>query len=320
MFMRLSLCLGLAALALFAASDDDGPAHLATSAVLGSAWTLSDVVSGTYARPQEQRRKVKAERVAQKPAKASRKKTATTIKVAQAKRGPKRNFADGYRTVCVRLCDGYYFPVSAAASPGEFQRDEATCRASCASPAKLFVYRNKDGSSETMTDLTGMPYDALATAYQYRVSYNSACTCSPAPWTEAAANRHRLYAMDEAAAAGDLAASLARTPLAAAVRSEESAARARSGADLVVASVPHLKSMSDIQRSLTRKAVERTRLAARRAPPPVRVAAVRAVKPRQIRTVRAAGTAPPVVRRVRVVERPRPVRVSDSRSVILVHR
>lgn len=318
--MRLSVFFGLAALILLAASDDNGPAHRATSAVLGSAWTLSDVVSGTYTRPHEQRGKVKAERVAQKPAKMNRKKPAAVTKVAQApKRGKRRNLADGYRTVCVRLCDGYYFPVSAAAAPGEFQRDEATCRASCASPAKLFVYRNKDGSSETMTDLTGMPYGALATAYQYRVSYDAACTCSPAPWTETAANRHRLYAMDDAAAAGDLAADLARVPLSVAIRAEEGAARARSGADLVVASVPHLKSMSEIQRSLTRKAIERTRLAARKARN-VRVAAVRPVNARQIRTARAVVAAPPVVRRVRVTERPRSIRLSDSRTVILVHR
>ncbi len=39
-----------------------------------------------------------------------------------------RDLNGGYRTLCVRLCDGFYFPISAAAQPGEFARDEETCQ------------------------------------------------------------------------------------------------------------------------------------------------------------------------------------------------
>ena len=45
-----------------------------------------------------------------------------------------------YRTMCVRLCDGYYFPVSAATTKGRFQRDEQTCRSQCQAPTKLYYY------------------------------------------------------------------------------------------------------------------------------------------------------------------------------------
>src|SRR4030081_1059748 len=48
-----------------------------------------------------------------------------------------------YRTVCVRSCDGAYFPISFATVPGRFPDDERTCRALCpAAEASLFTYRN----------------------------------------------------------------------------------------------------------------------------------------------------------------------------------
>jgi hypothetical protein len=315
---RLSCLLALAAAALFWVSIQPEPARVATQAVLGSAWTLSDLVSGTYARPREAvRRKAKVQRVADTRKRARKaRKAETRLARSRMKRPPMRNLASGYRTLCVRLCDGYYFPISAAATPGEFQRDEAKCQSSCSSPAKLFVYGNKGGSPETMTDLEGMPYGTLANAFQYRVSYEASCTCSPAPWTEEAANRHRLYALNEAAAAGDHAAEIARIPVAAAVEAGERAARARTGADLVVASVPQMKAIADARRGgVTRRVAERTPVATRKARV-IRTAAAQPARPRVLRS----GTAFPAPRTVRVVQRARPVRFSETRGLIYVMR
>src|SRR3977135_272378 len=48
-----------------------------------------------------------------------------------------------YRTVCVRTCDGGYFPISFAAYPARFPDDERTGKALCpAAEATLFTYRN----------------------------------------------------------------------------------------------------------------------------------------------------------------------------------
>src|SRR6266702_1193501 len=48
-----------------------------------------------------------------------------------------------FRTVCVRTCDGAYFPVSFATYQARFQDDEKTCKALCpATEASLFAYRN----------------------------------------------------------------------------------------------------------------------------------------------------------------------------------
>src|SRR5262245_22590239 len=38
---------------------------------------------------------------------------------------------DTYRTVCVRTCDGYYFPISYSTTPASFPNDEQVCQRMC---------------------------------------------------------------------------------------------------------------------------------------------------------------------------------------------
>jgi hypothetical protein len=106
-----------------------------------------------------------------------------------------------YRTLCVRLCDGYYFPISAAAPGGSLSRDADRCSASCGAEARLFYHPNPGGSAETMVDLTGMAYSALPNAFRYRRMLVEGCSCRPQPWSEAEAERHRGYAQDRPAVA-----------------------------------------------------------------------------------------------------------------------
>jgi hypothetical protein len=42
-----------------------------------------------------------------------------------------------YRTICVRLCDGYYFPVSFSTLPAHFDHDADVCQSKCAAPVEL---------------------------------------------------------------------------------------------------------------------------------------------------------------------------------------
>lgn len=100
-----------------------------------------------------------------------------------------------YRTVCVRLCDGYYWPISFATSPESFAGDAATCQRSCNAPARLFVYRNPGQQPEDMVDLSGRPYARLDTAFRYRTTYDAACQCRAEPWSQEAQDRHRMYAL-----------------------------------------------------------------------------------------------------------------------------
>ncbi|MFZ4808974.1 MAG: DUF2865 domain-containing protein [Hyphomicrobiaceae bacterium] len=108
-----------------------------------------------------------------------------------------------YATVCVRQCDGYYWPVSFATSSESFGRDERVCQSSCASPTRLYIYRNPGGSTETMQDLRGQPYSRTSTAFLYRTSYNESCKCKAHPWEKEAQDRHRLYALQQSAKKGD---------------------------------------------------------------------------------------------------------------------
>jgi hypothetical protein len=99
-----------------------------------------------------------------------------------------------YRTVCVRLCDGFFFPISFSTTPDRFAADENACLSRCGSPARLYVYPNPGAEPEQMTDLRGQPYMALKSAFLFRTEYVEACTCKPHPWEQEALDRHRLYA------------------------------------------------------------------------------------------------------------------------------
>jgi len=105
--------------------------------------------------------------------------------------------AAGYRTLCVRLCDGYYFPMSFAADGSALARDADRCAASCGSEARLFYHPNPGGSVEEMVDLTGMAYAALPNAFRYRKTLVEGCSCRPLPWTAAERARHLSYAATE---------------------------------------------------------------------------------------------------------------------------
>lgn len=108
-----------------------------------------------------------------------------------------------YRTVCVRLCDGFYFPISFTATQDRFARDEAQCVSSCGSEAKLYIYRNPGENPDQMVDLRGQPYARLKTAFLYRTSYNESCKCRPHAWEQVSLDRHRLYALETMRRKGD---------------------------------------------------------------------------------------------------------------------
>jgi Protein of unknown function (DUF2865) len=103
-----------------------------------------------------------------------------------------------YRTVCVRSCDGGYFPISFATVPARFADDEKTCKALCpATEANLFAYRNPGEDINQAVSTTGQPYTSLPNAFRYRTEFNPSCSCK-APgqtWSEA------LKSVDDKAAA-----------------------------------------------------------------------------------------------------------------------
>ena len=100
--------------------------------------------------------------------------------------------------MCVRLCDGFYFPISYSTRREHLAGDASQCERQCPARSRLFVYRNPGEEIEDMRDLEGQPYRSLPTALVYRTQYVADCTCHGNPWDEATRARHRGYAEDAA--------------------------------------------------------------------------------------------------------------------------
>lgn len=103
-----------------------------------------------------------------------------------------------FRTVCVRTCDGAYFPVSFATYQARFPDDEKSCKALCpATEATLFSYRNPGEDINQAVSLSGQTYPSLPNAFKFRTEFNPSCACKAAgqTWSDA------LKSIDEKASA-----------------------------------------------------------------------------------------------------------------------
>ena len=88
-----------------------------------------------------------------------------------------------YRTVCVRLCDGYYFPISFSTLPSHFQQDADACQSKCAAPVELYSHPNPGGAMEQAMSLKSQePYTRLKTAFRYRKEFVQGCSCKEAEY------------------------------------------------------------------------------------------------------------------------------------------
>src|SRR6185312_10496509 len=83
-----------------------------------------------------------------------------------------------YRTICVRTCDGYYYPISFATTPDHFRADEQTCQRTCpAAEVSLYTYHNPGEDVQQAVSLNGRLYTELPTAFHYRQAIDPACSC-----------------------------------------------------------------------------------------------------------------------------------------------
>lgn len=86
--------------------------------------------------------------------------------------------AGTFRTVCVRACDGYYFPISYSTVQSRFADDARTCQRECpATAVELYTYRNPGEDISQAVSLSGQSYTALPAAFQYRKEYTPTCSC-----------------------------------------------------------------------------------------------------------------------------------------------
>jgi hypothetical protein len=86
--------------------------------------------------------------------------------------------AGTYRTVCVRTCDGFYFPISYSTVPARFAKDAQACQRLCpGAEVSLYTYRNPGESMQQAVSINGAPYTALPGAFRYRKDLVAGCSC-----------------------------------------------------------------------------------------------------------------------------------------------
>lgn len=83
-----------------------------------------------------------------------------------------------YRTVCVRTCDGFYYPISYATTPDKFAEDAQTCQATCpAADVVLMSHRNPGEDINQAVAANGASYTSLSNAFKYRSEVVPSCSC-----------------------------------------------------------------------------------------------------------------------------------------------
>jgi len=83
----------------------------------------------------------------------------------------------GSKAVCVRSCDGSFFPVSYSASQGRLGGLEDMCRALCPNAdVSLYTYP-PSGQIEQAVSINGAKYMDLPNALKYRTSLDPTCSC-----------------------------------------------------------------------------------------------------------------------------------------------
>ena len=116
---------------------------------------------------------------------------------------PSGQMGGTFRTICVRSCDGYYFPISFATTSDRFRDDEQTCQHMCpAAEVSLYTYHNPGEEVAQAVSLNGRLYTELPTAFAYRKALNPACSCRRPgeSWAEAL----KVNGTDDTVAPGDV--------------------------------------------------------------------------------------------------------------------
>jgi Protein of unknown function (DUF2865) len=101
----------------------------------------------------------------------------------------------GAHTVCVRVCDGSFFPVTYTGAASREDSLEEVCRSLCPNAEVALYSFPFGGTVDEAVSSTGEPYARLPNAHKFEQSYDSSCSCR-APgqsWAEALAAAEAKY-------------------------------------------------------------------------------------------------------------------------------
>ena len=99
----------------------------------------------------------------------------------------------GSQAVCVRTCDGGFFPLAQSARRSGDALTEM-CSALCPGTEAAVYTRNPNAEIKTAVSLDGHPYMDLPNAMKFAKSVTPTCSCQPAgkTWAEALANAEEV--------------------------------------------------------------------------------------------------------------------------------
>lgn len=89
------------------------------------------------------------------------------------------NAQGGNYAVCVRTCDGGYFPLGLSPRRDKLDVMDELCQARCPNTeARLYTMRPSGDIGEAV-NIEGAPYTDLPNAFRYRKTFERTCTCKP---------------------------------------------------------------------------------------------------------------------------------------------
>jgi hypothetical protein len=111
----------------------------------------------------------------------------------------------GSQAVCVRTCDGGFFPLNFSAHSASEDELESLCQALCPNTEVKLYTRNPNSPIDTALGADGTAYRDLPNALKFQTSFDPSCACKPAnqSWVEALAHAEQLLDDMGGARAGD---------------------------------------------------------------------------------------------------------------------
>lgn len=107
---------------------------------------------------------------------------------------PEQSASGGSKAVCVRSCDGGFFPVSYSAGRANLENLSDLCHALCPNAeTTLFTY-SPSGDIDHAVSIDGKPYSSLANADKFKTKFDPSCTCKPPDqsWAQALTDAERI--------------------------------------------------------------------------------------------------------------------------------
>ncbi len=111
----------------------------------------------------------------------------------------------GSQAVCVRTCDGGFFPMNFSARGAPQEDLEKLCQALCPNAEVKLYTRNPNSTIDTALGADGTPYRDLPNALKFQTSFDPSCACKPPnqSWVDALAPAEQLLGQMGGARAGD---------------------------------------------------------------------------------------------------------------------